>query len=88
MTLINIKTISLPALCGVDNGAREKKSREKLDAITIVHVSEDASWTVKTKKMGLDLGCILKVIPIGLADKLTMGHEEREESKMTTRYFS
>lgn len=40
------------------------------------------------KKMGLDLGCVLKVIPVGLVDRLTMGHEEREESKMTTRYFS
>lgn len=60
MTLIHIKTISLAALCGVDNGAREKKSREKLDAITIVHVNEDVTWTVKSKKNGIGFGMCLE----------------------------
>lgn len=38
--------------------------------------------------MGLDLGNILKVESVGLADRLIMGHEESEELKVITRYFS
>lgn len=40
------------------------------------------------KKMGLDLRYVLKVEPVGLAEWLTVRHEEREKSKMTIRYFS
>lgn len=71
----------------MDNRAREWKAREQLDAITIVQVSDGATWTVKTEKNGIAFA-ILKVEPIGLADKLTMRHEERKESKITTTYFS
>ena len=42
----------------------------------------------RQKKVVLNLRYILKVEPTGLANRLTIGKEEKEESKITTRYFS
>lgn len=84
---LTLRPFILAALCRIDNRARKWKAGEQLDAITIGRVSGDGTWTVKTKEVGLNLRYILKVEPIGLADRLTMGQEEKEEAKTTTRYF-